>query len=87
MRIGGVWCIFVVFLFFLFFFFKQKTAYEVLTCDWSSDVCSSDLAVMPILDEALNQNKNIEYIILSYISPIKGEFVDFTTTNTANMLS
>ena len=26
-----------------FFFFKQKTAYEVLTCDWSSDVCSSDL--------------------------------------------
>ena len=27
-----------------FFFFKQKTAYEILTCDWSSDVCSSDLA-------------------------------------------
>ena len=26
------------------FFFKQKTAYEILTCDWSSDVCSSDLA-------------------------------------------
>ena len=25
------------------FFFKQKTAYEILTCDWSSDVCSSDL--------------------------------------------
>ena len=23
--------------------FKQKTAYEILTCDWSSDVCSSDL--------------------------------------------
>jgi len=27
----------------LFFFFKQKTAYEILGCDWSSDVCSSDL--------------------------------------------
>ena len=27
----------------VFFFFKQKTAYEILTCDWSSDVCSSDL--------------------------------------------
>ena len=27
-----------------FFFFKQKTAYEILTCDWSSDVCSSDLS-------------------------------------------
>src|SRR3546814_2933143 len=27
----------------LFFFFKQKTAYEMLISDWSSDVCSSDL--------------------------------------------
>src|SRR6056297_3681154 len=26
-----------------FFFFKQKTAYEILRSDWSSDVCSSDL--------------------------------------------
>src|SRR3546814_3591159 len=26
-----------------FFFFKQKTAYELRFCDWSSDVCSSDL--------------------------------------------
>ena len=31
---GGVCCV---------FFFKQKTAYEVGTGDWSSDVCSSDL--------------------------------------------
>ena len=29
---------------FYFFFFKQKTAYEIYQCDWSSDVCSSDLA-------------------------------------------
>src|SRR3546814_19479732 len=28
-----------------FFFFKQKTAYEVRSSDWSSDVCSSDLAL------------------------------------------
>ena len=27
----------------VFFFFKQKTAYEIKECDWSSDVCSSDL--------------------------------------------
>src|SRR6056297_844358 len=27
----------------IFFFFKQKTAYEILRSDWSSDVCSSDL--------------------------------------------
>ena len=30
-------------LYFVFFFFKQKTAYEIYQCDWSSDVCSSDL--------------------------------------------
>src|SRR3546814_1194764 len=29
---------------FWFFFFKQKTAYEMRISDWSSDVCSSDLA-------------------------------------------
>ncbi len=28
---------------FFVFFFKQKTAYEIYQCDWSSDVCSSDL--------------------------------------------
>ena len=29
-----LWCV---------FFFKQKTAYEIGTGDWSSDVCSSGL--------------------------------------------
>ena len=33
---GGGWFVF-------FFFFKQKTAYEIVSRDWSSDVCSSDL--------------------------------------------
>src|SRR3546814_20931523 len=28
------------------FFFKQKTAYEMRISDWSSDVCSSDLAAL-----------------------------------------
>src|SRR3546814_3038404 len=28
----------------LLFLFKQKTAYEMRISDWSSDVCSSDLA-------------------------------------------
>src|SRR3546814_5485455 len=36
---------FVFCILFLFFFFKQKTAYEMRISDWSSDVCSSDLAV------------------------------------------
>src|SRR6478736_8928648 len=33
------------------FFFKQKTAYEI-DCDWSSDVCSSDLAHVDGVDLA-----------------------------------
>src|SRR5213082_3258167 len=35
-------CFFIVY----FFFFKQKTAYEIVSGDWSSDVCSSDLQVL-----------------------------------------
>src|SRR3546814_5663617 len=31
----------------LLFFFKQKTAYEMRISDWSSDVCSSDLWLLP----------------------------------------
>src|SRR3546814_5183115 len=36
-----LWSIVVLF---CCFFFKQKTAYEMRISDWSSDVCSSDLA-------------------------------------------
>src|SRR3546814_632472 len=54
----------VFFLVAFVFFFKQKTAYDLRICDWSSDVCSSDLslaavvaagigwAVLPTLDVA-----------------------------------
>src|SRR3546814_2558513 len=37
-------CMFLTSNVFFFFFFKQKTAYEMRISDWSSDVCSSDLA-------------------------------------------
>src|SRR3546814_4909159 len=36
----------------LCFFFKQKTAYEMRISDWSSDVCSSDLAGVGREDDA-----------------------------------
>src|SRR3546814_457448 len=32
-----------------FFFFKQKTAYEMRISDWSSDVCSADLALLIVV--------------------------------------
>src|SRR3546814_16333959 len=39
----------------VFFFFKQKTAYEMRISDWSSDVCSSDLAP-PCTDDIPNND-------------------------------
>ena len=41
----------------IFFFFKQKTAYEIGTGDWSSDVCSSDLEFS---DEERRGDKMVE---------------------------
>src|SRR3546814_7037274 len=51
-----------------FFFFKQKTAYEMRISDWSSDVCSSDLAARRPLDfghqQIAEQLWNIDRIYL-----------------------
>ena len=47
--VAGVWC--------CFFFFKQKTAYEIGTGDWSSDVCSSDLLL------AFNKRSKIKHCL------------------------
>src|SRR3546814_9572146 len=41
-----------------FFFVKQKTAYEMSISDWSSDVCSSDLA--PAEDAAADAEPKTE---------------------------
>src|SRR3546814_7158786 len=46
---------------FLFFFFKQKTAYEMRISDWSSDVCSSDLARGVV--QTLQRYKDLQDII------------------------
>src|SRR3546814_9496882 len=42
-------------LFIICCFFKQKTAYEMRISDWSSDVCSSDLADAAARDRALQR--------------------------------
>src|SRR3546814_2403122 len=39
-----------------FLFFKQKTAYEMRIRDWSSDVCSSDLADIGLERVAAERN-------------------------------
>ena len=50
-------------LLFVFFFFKQKTAYEIYQCDWSSDVCSSDLAIFDFdLKERIEKANSSGYL-------------------------
>src|SRR3546814_1341122 len=42
------------------FFFKQKTAYEMRISDWSSDVCSSDLALdSPVISQLRAQRARV----------------------------
>ena len=57
-----------------FFFFKQKTAYEIKECDWSSDVCSSDL------NEEINTTISIKKTseeIINISSKLKKEELNF----------
>ena len=55
--------------FVFFFFFKQKTAYEIYQCDWSSDVCSSDLEVRSSIiagnfstNDPVNPNSDVDSV-------------------------
>ena len=50
-----------------FFFFKQKTAYEIIAGDWSSDVCSSDLIHGPIPHRGLLRTARTSPIGAIYI--------------------
>ena len=51
----------------VFFFFKQKTAYEIYQCDWSSDVCSSDLD--PLIDSRRYSEGFTRNFIVPQIAP------------------
>src|SRR5881227_3557599 len=56
-------------IFYSFFFFKQKTAYEITVRDWSSDVCSSDLAA----SAASTGEVPARYERVSGGGPVRGE--------------
>ena len=52
----------------LFFFFKQKTAYEIKECDWSSDVCSSDLDKLVLKEKCPDASEPVpSKVFLIYI--------------------
>src|ERR687888_2581268 len=42
------------------FFFKQKTAYDIVSRDWSSDVCSSDLTPPPRLVPTRGRRRQVD---------------------------
>src|ERR1051326_2201165 len=52
----------------LFFFFKQKTAYEIKECDWSSDVCSSDLPIAGHRELAAFDDERMTGLELAHIA-------------------
>src|SRR3546814_9626853 len=54
-----------------FFFFKQKTAYEMRISDCSSDVCSSDLAVTPLVSATSTRPLTLRFIYPSVSRPPK----------------
>src|SRR3546814_7208041 len=52
-------------MFFDFCLYKQKTAYEMRISDWSSYVCSSDLAVAMTLDNLFGFGSSARYADVS----------------------
>ena len=50
-------------------FFKKKTAYDIKECDWSSEVCSSDLALL-LASVALVGNNKKNLIISSSLADV-----------------
>src|SRR3546814_2623964 len=69
----------MVALFLDLFFFKQKTAYEMRISDWSSDVCSSDLADLRKIDAFLTREASPEITVrmLKSIRARANVLVDF----------
>ena len=51
------------------FFFKQKAAYELKECDWSPDVCSSDLGKLIGKTTTKNTKGNLERKLRRYDIP------------------
>src|SRR3546814_4753574 len=81
-------------LFLLFFFFKQKTAYEMRISDWSSDVCSSDLAILLVIvrlsgRRTAAQMTPFDFVLLLIIAETTQQALlgdDFSITNAAILI-
>src|SRR5256886_4152527 len=67
----------------LVFFFASRRRHTRFDCDWSSDVCSSDLKVTP----HLTVNIGLRWEGLGQTSDGKGKLVDFWPTLASNDLA
>src|SRR5580698_8968211 len=47
--------------FYFFFFFASRRRHTRLTCDWSSDVCSSDLVLKPFSDDRVDEALDVAF--------------------------
>src|SRR5690242_11056082 len=56
----------VLYVFFFFFFFSSRRRHTRSTCDWSSDVCSSDL--FGLTESGLDRVIRTTYDLLGYMS-------------------
>ena len=70
-----------------FFFFKQKTAYEIYQCDWSSDVCSSDLIADYVADIRAPTPSAAAEIVSKSSKEISTELAHFNSRLTSSFLS
>src|SRR3546814_7988647 len=67
------------------FFFKQKTAYEMRISDWSSDVCSSDLAgAQRVMMSAEPIQLRVQIVQMSKIAYADGPSADLVLIGGAN---
>src|SRR3546814_9126926 len=65
------WIFIYIVVWVLFFLFNQKTAYDMRISDWSSDVCSSDLAELGFLKSPKGGDYEVSKPVDSELLPSK----------------
>src|SRR5205085_8102391 len=57
-------CLCIVYLFVMFIFFSSRRRHTRFDCDWSSDVCSSDLYDAELAPSALRQDRPLDVLFV-----------------------
>src|SRR2546430_10760890 len=45
------------------FFFSSRRRHTRFDCDWSSDVCSSDLRLSPVVEELIVLHRRVQHLL------------------------